>query len=54
MKKIIIYFLVFLLIFFILPAILTKKNVEAKVIEDSKENNTNIKSEKKYNYKKYG
>lgn len=54
MKKIIIYFLVFLLIFFILPAILTKKNVEAKVIEDSKENNTNIKSEEKYNYKKYG
>ena len=55
MKKVFIYFFVFLLVFFLLPAFLTKKNVEAKVSSNSvvdeiqKEKETNVES---YNYKK--
>ena len=57
MKKVFIYFFVFLLVFFLLPAFLTKKNVEAKVSSNSvvdeiqKEKETNVES---YNYKNYG
>ena len=52
MKKVFIYFFVFLLIFFLLPALLTKRNVEAKAPEENKQivnenNNT-------YDYKNYG
>lgn len=52
MKKVLIYFLVFLSIFFILPAILTKRNVEAKVFENNEEKNKE--DETVYDYTKYG
>ena len=52
MKKVFIYFFVFLLIFFLLPALLTKRNVEAKAPEENKQivnENSNT-----YDYKNYG
>lgn len=49
MKKVFIYFFIFLLIFFLLPALLTKKNVEAKAPENSTERNAEV-----YDYKNYG
>lgn len=54
MRKVFIYFVVFLLIFFLLPALLTKKNMEvsAKVPEnDTSENQVNNDA---YDYKNYG
>ena len=54
MKKVFIYFFVFLLVFFLLPAALTKKNVEAKVLEDSVEKNAEQPSDDNYEYKEYG
>ena len=51
MKKVFIYFFIFLLIFFFLPALLTKKNVEAKVTTSNTE--AEEKTEQ-YNYKTYG
>ena len=49
MKKVFIYFFIFLLIFFLLPALLTKKNVEAKAPENNTERNAEV-----YDYKNYG
>ena len=54
MKKVFIYFFVFLLVFFLLPAALTKKNVEAKVLKDSVEKNAEQPSDDNYEYKEYG
>ncbi len=54
MKKVFIYFFVFLLVFFLLPALLTKKNVEAKVPENNVAENIEQVSENKYDYKNYG
>ena len=54
MKKVFIYFFVFLLVFFLLPALLTKKNVEAKVPENNVEGNIEQVSENEYEYKNYG
>ena len=51
MKKVFIYFFIFLLIFFFLPALLTKKNVEAKVTTSNTEVEEKI---EEYNYKTYG
>ena len=51
MKKVFIYFFIFLLIFFFLPALLTKKNVEAKVTTSNTEAEEKI---EEYNYKTYG
>ena len=56
MKKVFIYFFVFLLVFFLLPAFLTKKNVEAKVSSNDVSNeNAEKKAEiENYDYKNYG
>ena len=61
MKKIFIYFFMFLFICFILPAILTKKDIvaSAEVQQNNNINNEGIKKEKNladepYNYKNYG
>ena len=61
MKKVFIYFYIFLLIFFLLPAFLTKRNVEAKGINNSTENENKVENKLKekekfeeYNYKTYG
>ena len=61
MKKVFIYFFIFLLIFFLLPAFLTKRNVEAKGINNSTENENKVEDKLKekekfeeYNYKTYG
>ena len=59
MKKTIIYFFTFVFICFILPAILTKRDVTTSVEENSIENITgeqnNINKENiKYDYKNYG
>ena len=54
MKKVFIYFFVFLLVFFLLSAALTKKNVEAKVLKDSVEKNAEQPSDDNYEYKEYG
>ena len=61
MKKVFIYFFIFLLIFFLLPAFLTKRNVEAKGINNSTENENKVENKLKekekfeeYNYKTYG
>lgn len=56
MKKVFIYFFVFLLVFFLLPAFFTKKNVEAKVSSNDVSNeNTEKKAEiENYDYKNYG
>ena len=54
MKKVFIYFFVFLLVFFLLPALLTKKNVEAKVPENNVENSIEQVSNNEYDYKNYG
>ena len=58
MKKVFIYFFVFLLIFFLLPAFLTKKNVEAKVNNNDVINNEVIEENEvnvgNYSYKNYG
>lgn len=61
MKKIFIYFFMFLFICFILPAILTKKDIvaSAEVQQNNNINNEEIKKEKNladepYNYKNYG
>lgn len=55
MKKVFIYFFVFLLIFFLLPALLTKKNMEvsAKVPENETDENTKQENDT-YDYKNYG
>ena len=57
MRKVFIYFFVFLLIFFLLPAMLTKKDVEAKVPESETTKNAdqteNI-NNNTYDYKNYG
>ena len=58
MKKTIIYFFAFLMIFFFIPALLTKKDVKTSAVQDehtqteavNNTSNTNI----EYNYKKYG
>ena len=54
MKKVFIYFFIFLLIFFLLPAFLTKRNweVSAKVPENIDEEKVNEKEV--YDYKNYG
>ena len=56
MKKVFIYFFVFLLVFFLLPAFFTKKNVEAKVSSNDVSNeNAEKKGEiENYDYKNYG
>lgn len=58
MKKLLIYFLLFVLICFIFPAMLTKqtKSVSAKDIQNNEEsvNNENISTENNYEYKQYG
>lgn len=56
MKKVFIYFFVFLLVFFLLPAFFTKKNVEAKVSSNDVSNeNAEKKAEiENYDYKNYG
>ena len=54
MKKVFIYFFVFLLIFFLLPALLTKKNVEAKVSDNKEINATEEEKVENYDYKNYG
>ena len=54
MKKVFIYFFVFLLVFFLLPALLTKKNVEAKVPENNVEDSIEQVSDNEYDYKNYG
>jgi len=56
LKKVFIYFFVFLLVFFLLPAFLTKKNVEAKVSSNDVSNeNAEKKAEiENYDYKNYG
>ena len=61
MKKVFIYFFIFLLIFFLLPAFLTKRNVEAKGINNSTENKNKVEDKleekekfEEYNYKTYG
>ena len=61
MKKVFIYFFIFLLIFFLLPAFLTKRNVEAKGINNSTENENKVEDKleekekfEEYNYKTYG
>ena len=57
MRKVFIYFFVFLLVFFLLPALLTKKNVEAKVPENETtkeaEQTENVNNDT-YDYKNYG
>jgi len=57
MKKVFIYFFVFLLIFFLLPAMLTRKDfaVSAKISENTtnEEENKNVSNEV-YEYKNYG
>ena len=52
MKKVFIYFFVFLLIFFLLPALLTKRNVEAKAPKENKQNVNEV--DNTYDYKNYG
>ena len=54
MKKVFIYFFIFLLIFFLLPAFLTKKNVEAKVINNDESKKKETEEVQEYNYKTYG
>ena len=61
MKKIFIYFFVFLLICFIIPAILTKRDkIETSTIQESEEQNIEnsqnqeISQESEYKYNKYG
>ena len=56
MKKVFIYFFVFLLIFFLLPAMLTKRNseVSARVPDDNVEKNEETKNNNEYDYKNYG
>ena len=56
MKKVFIYFFVFLLVFFLLPSFFTKKNVEAKVSSNDVSNeNAEKKAEiENYDYKNYG
>ena len=54
MKKVFIYFFVFLLVFFLLPAMLTKKNVEAKVPENTENESIENTNSGVYNYKNYG
>ena len=54
MKKVFIYFFVFLLIFFLLPAFLTKKNVEAKVSDDNESKIEKEAQTENYDYKNYG
>ena len=56
MKKVFIYFFVFLFVFFLLPAFFTKKNVEAKVSSNDVSNeNAEKKAEiENYDYKNYG
>ena len=58
MKKTIIYFFAFLMIFFFIPALLTKKDVKTSAVQNEQTqtevvnntSNTNI----EYNYNKYG
>ena len=52
MKKVFIYFFVFLLIFFLLPALLTRRNVEAKAPGENKQNVNEV--DNTYDYKNYG
>ena len=56
MKKVFIYFFVFLLIFFLLPALLTKKNMEvsARAPENDVSENTSQVNNDAYDYKNYG
>ena len=54
MKKVFIYFFVFLLVFFLLPAFFTKKNVEAKVSNNKEINTTEEEKVENYDYKNYG
>ena len=55
MKKVLIYFLIFLLICFIIPALLTKGAVNGAVQKEEKDKNEEVKiEEEKYNYNKYG
>lgn len=55
MKKVLIYFLIFLLICFIIPALLTKDAVNGAVQKEEKDKNEEAKiEEEKYNYNKYG
>ena len=54
MKKVFIYFFVFLLVFFLLPAFFTKKNVEAKVSNNKEINTTEEEKGENYDYKNYG
>ena len=54
MKKVLIYFLIFLLICFIIPALLTKGAVNGAVQKEEKDKNEEAKiEEEKYNYNKY-
>ena len=55
MKKVLIYFLIFLLICFIIPALLTKGAVNGAVQKEENDENEEAKiEEEKYNYNKYG
>lgn len=59
MKKVLLYFFVFLFIFFLLPAILTKKNIETNSNNFDDQNKEQIEKskeevDKEYNYKNYG
>ena len=55
MKKVLIYFLIFLLICFIIPALLTKGAVNGAVPKEENDKNEESKvEEEKYNYNKYG
>lgn len=54
MKKVFIYFFAFIFICFILPALLTKRNIETSSVQNKINENDTGQVEEKYNYKKYG
>lgn len=54
MKKVFIYFFAFIMVCFILPALLTKRNIETSSVQNKINENDTGQVEEKYNYKKYG
>lgn len=54
MKKVFIYFFAFIMVCFILPALLTKRNIKTSSVQNKINENDTGQVEEKYNYKKYG
>lgn len=54
MKKVFIYFFAFIMVCFILPALLTKRNIATSSVQNKINENDTGQVEEKYNYKKYG